>query len=582
MYLALEEYSFTICIVASVIAFLSLLVYLRRDIAKMLSERGLGRRELAAAIAVAVFFLAFTIAVVEPTQQLFFDDVIYQSMALMLLHTGQAVMCNFGTPYACFSGQVFHEPIGEAFNLALGFAIFGVNRYVAYYEQLFITMLAVLATFFVSFMVFRNFAAAIFSEILMALTPVLLVWAFPTTSDMPMLLFSVIAVFAMLVFANKKNVYTFAFALSSLAMLAYMKVDALLYIPLIFVMYLLFDWKNVAKFLGRGREVILDTVLDTRTLVVVLLFVLVITPEVVYANGELLHGHYGATGTYVPESCSSSYTSHITDQTLGLDNFESNLCANVYFWFDQYQDFYKGYYIIQPALFTVLAILGAAFALFIKGRRSAFLAVGVWFMALWVLYTSFYAGAVTFGVDWRFVIPMTAPVCIFGGYGVYMLSDSAEKVARRIMKSRKKLDRIRLGVYGIIIIAIAIQSWVFVGPLSIPTSEISQAGSARFYEHFVYTNASKIPSSCLVFSYDPTLFMLTGHASAQLYMLSPSSYYNFSQEYGCLVIDYGYWCYTPNSVCSVKNQFLTEPIATGLYARDGKMFGLYRITGLNS
>ena len=73
-------------------------------------------------------FLAIVIVWMKPTQLLFFDDAIYQSMALDLLHTGQAWMCNYGTPTQCFSGQIFHEPIGLSFNIAIGFLLLGVHR----------------------------------------------------------------------------------------------------------------------------------------------------------------------------------------------------------------------------------------------------------------------------------------------------------------------------------------------------------------------------------------------------------------------------------------------------------------------
>ena len=62
------------------------------------------------------------------------------------------------------------------------FNIVGKNsvQYYYIYNQSFMT-------FVVALLLSKKFKVAIFSEFIMALTPVLLVWAYPTTSDMPML-----------------------------------------------------------------------------------------------------------------------------------------------------------------------------------------------------------------------------------------------------------------------------------------------------------------------------------------------------------------------------------------------------------
>ena len=42
-----------------------------------------------------------------------------------------------------------------------------------------------------------------------------------------------------------------------------------------------------------------------------------------------------------------------------------------------------------------------------------------------MLYTSFYAGGVLYGVDWRFMLSLAAPAAILGGYGVYGVAKTA-------------------------------------------------------------------------------------------------------------------------------------------------------------
>ena len=65
-------------------------------------------------------------------------------MAQQLIHTGQAVMCDYGTSTACFAGEVFHEPIGLSFNMAIAFLVFGVQRNAAYGTEFLLSIVAVL------------------------------------------------------------------------------------------------------------------------------------------------------------------------------------------------------------------------------------------------------------------------------------------------------------------------------------------------------------------------------------------------------------------------------------------------------
>jgi len=146
----------------------------------------------------------------------------------------------------------------------------------------------------------------------------------------------------------------------------------------------------------------------------------------------------------------------------------------------------------------------------------------------------------------------------------------------------------RKAAYAVVIIAmLAVLFYSFllqVHELAIKPSKIAQAGGARFYENFVYNSSSKIPNSCLVFSYDPTLFNIVGKNSVQYYYIYNQSFMGrASAEYKCLVIDYGYWCGTPDNICQQAfSEYKTSPIATATYLPDNFEYGFYRITGYNS
>ncbi len=418
----LEEYLFTLGLALAFVATIASIAIGRRHFAAVLRDSGLDARKLAIAIGILAIFVVAEAAFVVPTQQLFFDDAIYQAGALDLMHTGQAWMCNYGSPSTCYSGQIYHEPIGTSFNIAIAFIIGGVNSGSAYDTEFFLGGLAVLMTFLVALVMTKDFTASAFAELLMALSPALLAWARPTTSDMPMLAYSLVALFCMLVFMRRKTAITLAASAFSLAMLTYMKVDALAYIIVIPAIFLVLDESSLRKSLAVNFRKLREHLMDTRFLVILLLFVLAVSPEAVYTVHEQVSGSYGYQGAYIQESCAAPGAANSTvvaNGKIGLAEFDANICSNLEFWIGAFDK----EYIVQPLAFTALGILGAA--LMAVYDRRLLLAVGGWFLVFFLLYTSFYAGSVTYGVDWRFMLSLIAQASILGGYGASKVIEAA-------------------------------------------------------------------------------------------------------------------------------------------------------------
>jgi hypothetical protein len=120
--------------------------------------------------------------------------------------------------------------------------------------------------------------------------------------------------------------------------------------------------------------------------------------------------------------------------------------------------------------------------------------------------------------------------------------------------------------------------------LAVSPGSLPQAGDARFYENFIYNNSYLIPSSCLVFSYDPTLFNINNRTATQFsYLYDKQEYAAYLKNYSCLVVDYGYWCYTPNNICTyAKSDFILSTIAKATYNQTNTTYSLYKVVGLNA
>ncbi len=416
----MEQYLFTMGVLVSFIGMLIGVYFSRRQIMGIFKERGIDSKKLLLSFAIVLVFVSAETLIVKPTQQLFFDDTIYQDMAINLLHMGQAWMCTYGTASSCIIGSTFHEPIGTAFLLAIGFAGFGLSRATAYGTMFFMAAVSVFMTFVVALLLSKKFKVAIFSEFIMALTPVLLVWAYPTTSDMPMLAFSLIAIAMMLVFLERRSMATLFTALMALSLLTYMKIDGVVYLVAIPLLYVIVSDGSLRQSIMNNMKRVREYWLDTRFLLVILVFVLAIAPEIGFAANELVFGSFGYQGAYVQQTCTVNQPSVIASRPIDLQNFEANLCSNVDYWLNSYASID----IIQPLAFTAFAIIGVAFML-AAGYRRQLLAIAVCFGLFFALYTSFYAGGVLYGVDWRFMLSLAAPAAILGGYGIYGIAKTA-------------------------------------------------------------------------------------------------------------------------------------------------------------
>ncbi len=352
-----------------------------------------------------------------------------------------------------------------------------------------------------------------------------------------------------------------------------MKVDELFFIPIFIIFYLLLDNKSIVKTLRNTLSMVKRNFLDTKLLIILLFFVFAIAPSILYSFNESATDGYGYQGTIIQNTCTKNLVPINVTSEINLQNFNANICSNVAFWFNQY----KGMYIMQPILFTALAILGVALMLMLKKERRTAIAVGIWFLVFFLLYAAFYAGSATYGVDWRFQLSLIAEACMFGGFCIAMLLEQFEDYVKP--KSKNNYMVFELGAIAVVLVILFYPIYALMPQLSINPSAIQQAGDARFYEGFVYNESHLIPANCIVYTYDPTLFNINNRTATQIDNLYNTTQVNqYRSQYQCLVLDYGYWCHTPNNECIYANQtYNLTPIATATYKPFGYKYGFYLI-----
>jgi hypothetical protein len=340
------------------------------------------------------------------------------------------------------------------------------------------------------------------------------------------------------------------------------------------LLYLVLYEKGMAKAIIDLAHTVSNNILNTRLLTLLLLFILVAYPTVMFAYTTGGSDGYGYQGTSVQRTCSGPGNYIKANGTINLENFKANICSNLLFWTNGYRQ----QQVAEPLYFTILAIAGAALlAIFGKWRELA--AIAIWFGLIFLLYTAFYAGSVVYGVDWRFMIGLMAPFAFLCGFAISGLAKGAEKLVSRFKKGKGKVPAyVGLTVSAILGVSLLYVLYLNSSAVFLNPSLIQQAGDARFYENFVYNSSYLIPGNCLVYTYDPTLFNLVGRNATQLSNIYNTSFYNAAaSNFSCSVIDVGYWCNTPNNICTqAESSHNMTPIAAATY-KNGFTYGFYRI-----
>ena len=121
-------YELTAGVYASLILMLAFIVIDRREL-RVLLRKHISRYSPAALALILAFFLIVSLLYVSPVEQLYFDENIYQAVALNIMHSFNSLWCRSGTGHltTCYVNAVYHDPVGWSSFIAIAFAIFGIG-----------------------------------------------------------------------------------------------------------------------------------------------------------------------------------------------------------------------------------------------------------------------------------------------------------------------------------------------------------------------------------------------------------------------------------------------------------------------
>ena len=561
-------YALTSVYIILFIGLLSAVGVYRKDLYKALKGK-VTKRSLIALLFILIFFVSFLVMFVHPAEQLYFDENIYQGIALNILKHGNALWCQYGSAYLnqCGASAVYHDPVEWSFYIAMAFGVFGIGTATAYGMQLLIGALLVAFTLLLG-SVMKGEKAGILSALAMSVMPEVIIWSrAQAVPDLALASFATLTFFFFIVFMENKKSSTLLPFLFSLGIAVYIRTEGALLIPIFIILYFIYGDSSIRKnFSGSVRWLKELINKDERSLLYILLFAILLVPQAYYISGQISNPQFGQGNSGL----------------FSLSSFETNGPININYLFGTFDT--KGNYPAAfPVAITLLATIGVAVAVAtsINERKNMaiVIALGLWFLAYFFFYSFFYAGAATYGVDSRMMLQLHPQLVILSAIGIVELSGLLGMVGMKRKRmnsnrsSRRRISLIRHNVliavpYAAFLIVIAFVFVQFFPIVTMPPSSAPQQSVILPASNFINSNYSAVPSNCLVFSFTPDMWYENGRASAQIgYLQSDSSNFtNFTKSYRCFVLDYGYWCLVPpydNTTCpAYLKSYNTSVLAT--------------------
>ncbi len=553
------------------------------DAARAMPRR-INSAHLLALAAIIALFLVFSAAAIGRTELVFFDENIYQGIALNILQHGNALTCVYGSGYlrSCYYNTLSFDPSGWPFLIAVASWIFGYGAQTSHALGMLAGAASIALVFIFGSLLSGETGTGLLSAAIFALTPEALIWSNTLASpNMPFVSFALLSSVLFLLAARVPSKKLVAAFFSSMVLAIYIREEALLLIPIFAAAYLSSLWScgSVTRALGMGAKSLGNFLSDRWNLALSVLFLVLVTPEVSVAIAT------------APELAmnASPFAPHIFSLVFLLPNAATNA------------SFLLGSSAKYPAIslpfITLFALLGAAYALRSKAGHAQPLCLWLallTFCAYFVFYSAYFSGSALLGGSSRFLLVLYPPLSVLASLGVRYASNALSS-----LKAGKGMPPWLHGSAASPYLAASLFAVFFAAPFLYYAPSLSHASYAypdfplrpnattengtysMAYANrslaFISDNYASVPENCLVFSESPYLWYSHNRSSATLDL--PASYGAAMRSYSCYVLDYGYWCSYPLTagLCSsYASRYKLQPIAS---ESNGALppFYLYRI-----
>ncbi len=542
----------------------------RKELAKELHRR-ISARSLVLLAAILVFFVIFLLTSLHPAEQLYFDENIYQGIALNILKHGSALWCQAGTGYLnqCFSEIIYHDPTEYSFYIAMAFAAIGISPASASSLQLLIGALSIVWVFVLAAEMF-DAKTAVASALAFAAMPQLMIWSRTyAVIDLPFMSFATLAVALFVMYRRSGSAKLLIPTLSALGIAACMRIEGVLLLPLFFLFYLTYgDTQMRKRLFSLFKSLRSSDFIGDEKVMLLLALGVVMLPQIYLIGSQLHSPDYGQSGNNA--------------SLFSVKNFISNAPDNLLFFTGYYNSpaFFPTLFLPETSALALLGIIVLALGWKGKNRIQTLLLLLAWIIVYMLFYDFFYAGSAIYGVDVRFMLQLLPAIAIFAGMAISGIAEYGSAFLSNFYGVWQSRTWEYASFAALSLAFIALPFYMAIPSFAIQPSAMPQQGLALGAVAFIYSNgASVVPRNCTVFSQTPDIWYEIGVDAAATGQLPPNG--NIGNN--CAVYDYGYWCMAPvpgNNVCNVtlstyKAQALLTQRINGSY--ESKAAGIYRL-----
>jgi hypothetical protein len=257
-------------------------------------------------------------------------------------------------------------------------------------------------------------------------------------------------------------------------------------------------------------------------------------------------------------------------EKMSFDYLKQNIYPNIGFWFEMSKEkdkwAYEGKQLYHPIFFTLLAFVGIVFLF--KENRNVLTLLLFWFSSLFLLYSSFYAGSVYYGVDVRYVLSQTIMFSILSGCGAFFLSKVLLKIFERKL------------TFLIIILLLAISFSFYIPKMHIADEKIEESYGARLYRKAAISFASNYSDECYFISHVSSIYSWLGKGHLQIWYVYQPEFENIVKN-KCVIFDEGYWCAIKvnesKSCLEFWNKYKLELLQRVVDEKENKVYSFYRV-----
>ena len=473
----------------------------------------------------------FVIKFIPIGNRLYFDEDIYLDMAKQIRTSGMSALCDFYTNKTCFKYELMKWP--AFYPLMISLIPYKITWTSVSVFNIIISALTGFIIFLLSYLLTKDEVVSMFSSFLFLITPLRILWSTSNASETFFSFMIILTIFLYILFDKTKNNGFLFLSFISLILTSQTKLDGIvLIIP--FTIILIANKNIILKTINRLDMLLLLTI-------ILLLSVPFVLRYITFSGNS-----WGASGNKFDISYLNENVPNNFKFLLSYDLFDKGTALSK----QMFNNYFSGF----------LFLISIPVMLLYSLKRRDILILTTSFLSFFIIYSMFYAGSVTYGVDVRYML------------AVLSILPSLQSFIFYLLPRKKRYTLIMISIVLILISFFAQAKYMF-----IPLSNVREAIECRVYHNFVTSHLKYFNSSCIFITHVTSIYTIGNRNSIQIWLANSNP--NLIHNDSCLILDYGYWCLTSDhsSICNDMLRKYKHKMILSSDPVNGKQYKFYRL-----